>query len=301
MTNNMFTIEKITPQNKFQQFKQKWNSIPKKIRINLIVLTLLILVIPVSITAVLNQVRIRSNASINPSGTVTLAISPSSSSLAPNTTTTLSISINTNESKVLAVQAELTYSTDTCITPSITQGSFLTNVLSSPKVENGTIKFTFAAPPDSGGIQGSGTLATIQTGPTTGTCQLSFTQNTAVVVMEVAGNALASASDAIITLTTASPNPSPSPSSSPNPSSSPSPSPNTSPSASPSPSPRPSASPLSYKPPTPSPSQSPITIASPYPDYQTNADTLTATPEEKRSIFDIIIEFFARILGVELQ
>lgn len=57
-------MEEVTTQNKFQQFKQWWNSLPKKIKINLIALTLMVLVLPISINAALHQVRIPSRANV---------------------------------------------------------------------------------------------------------------------------------------------------------------------------------------------------------------------------------------------
>jgi len=232
----MFTIKVITPQNKFQQFKQKWNSIPKKFRINLIALALLVLVIPISITAVLNQVRIRSNASINPSGTVTFTIPTPPAPLTINTSYPLPVTIDTGSSKVTGASVELLYDPAKIQINSVTQGDFLTNVLANPKIENGKITFTFAAPPESGGKQDSGTLATIELKPLViGKAHIFFSNNSLAAAIGFSDNVLKTAEPVALTIISPSPSPSPNPSPSPSPSLSPSPSPSLSPSPSPSP------------------------------------------------------------------
>jgi len=156
-------------------------------------------------------------------GTVVLALTPASSTLAANATTDLTLTIDAGTGKVSAVQVELAYLAGKCVTPiTVTKGDFLTVVLAAPTVTNNKIKFTYAAPPASGGKQGTGTLAKITTGPTTGSCVLSFTNNTLAAAIGAETNALASASDAAINLPGAAVSPSPNPSVSPLPSASPS-------------------------------------------------------------------------------
>lgn len=153
-------------------------------------------------------------------GTVTLALTPATSTLAANTTTDLTLTINAGNKHVSGAQVEITFDPAKCVTPTVTQGSFLTgSPLVPATVANGKIKFTFAAPPASGGVTGSGTLATITTGPKSGSCTLSFTSNTLVTTTEnLTGNSLASASDARLSVPGA-----PSPSSTPTPSLTPTP------------------------------------------------------------------------------
>lgn len=155
-------------------------------------------------------------------GTVILTLTPASSTIAANTTTDLDLKIDTGTGKVSAVQVELAYLSGRCVTPiSVTKGDFLSVVLAAPTVTSNKIKFTYAVPPASGGKQGTGTLAKITTGPTTGSCVLSFTSNTLAAAIGSGINALASASDAAINLTGAPASPNPSPSSQPGPSVSP--------------------------------------------------------------------------------
>ena len=118
-------------------------------------------------------------------GTVTLALTPSSISLTPNIEATLTLSINAGTSHATAAQIELTYDAAKIGTPTITQGDFFTSSISSTTVENGKINFTYVAPTDSGGITGSGTLATIKIKPPiVGTSSLPFTENTLVTTTE---------------------------------------------------------------------------------------------------------------------
>lgn len=157
------------------------------------------------------------------SGAVNLTLEPASSSLAANTTTALELKIDTGGAKVTAVKVELAYLPGKCVTPvTVAKGDFLTVVLQRPQVNNNKISFVYAAPPASGGKDGSGTLATITTGPTSGTCLLSFLAGTQVAAVGFTGNALDTASDAAIQLLGASPNPSPSPAVSPSPTPAPS-------------------------------------------------------------------------------
>lgn len=152
--------------------------------------------IPQSIS--INEVSLVGEAS----GTATLTLSPGAISTAPNTESTLTLSINTGVSRVTGAQVEIIYEPSKIGTPVVTLGSFLPNVFVSPKIENGKIIFTLAAPPSSGGIIGSGTLATIKIKPTVvGTSSLSFGESNAVFAVGGQTNVLKLASDATITIT----------------------------------------------------------------------------------------------------
>ena len=94
-------------------------------------------------------------------GTVNLALSPATINIDPNTSQDIIVTINSDNNHTTAVAVELEYDPTTLTVNSITQGDFLSNSLSSAKIEGGKVKFTYAAPPDSGGTEGSGTLATI--------------------------------------------------------------------------------------------------------------------------------------------
>lgn len=165
------------------------------------------------------------------SGSVTLALTPANSTQNANTTRELTLTINAGSGHVSGAQVEITFDSTKCVTPVVSQGSFLTGTPLVPaSVANGKISFTYIAPPASGGVTGSGTLATITTGPKNATCRLTFTSNTEVYVTENATNSLASASDATINLPGASVTPTPSPTATPR--VSPTATPHTTPSAS---------------------------------------------------------------------
>ena len=151
------------------------------------------------------------------SGSVTLALTPANSTQNANTTRDLTLSINAGSGHVSGAQVEITFDSTKCVTPVVSQGSFLTGTPLVPaSVSNGKITFTYIAPPASGGATGSGTLATITTGPKNLACRLTFTTNTEVYVTEnTTTNALASASDAVINLPGASSTPTPTPTSTP--------------------------------------------------------------------------------------
>ena len=165
------------------------------------------------------------------SGTVTLALTPAATSIPANTTTNLIMTINAGTKHVTGAQVEITFDPTKCVTPTITQGTFLVgNPLVPATVANGKITFTFAAPlpqpSTTPGVSGSGTLATITTGPKSAACSLVFTTNTLVYTTEnLTHSSLASASDATISLPGSSPTPTPSPS----PTATPTPTPSVSP------------------------------------------------------------------------
>ena len=153
-------------------------------------------------------------------GTGTVALSLSNpASVNAGESADLTLTADAGSSHLTAIQGELAYG-DTCGTPTVTEGDFLTQTLQAASVANGKITFAYGAPTTSGGLTGSGTVATIHLIPT-GECTVSFTQNTLAAVTESNANALKSASDATVTVaaasTPASASPSVSPSTSPNP------------------------------------------------------------------------------------
>ncbi len=102
----------------------------------------------------------------NSSGFVDLSLSPSSINIEPNQQTIITLSITGGDKLITAAQIELAYDETKLGTPTIVQGDFLTNVLSSVKTTGGKIAFTYAVAPADGGKAGSGTLATIKFTPT---------------------------------------------------------------------------------------------------------------------------------------
>lgn len=211
----------------------------------------------------------------NGQGQVTLALSPVSLTTTVSQEQVISLMINTNGAKVTAIKGELTYDTGHLTTPILTQGSFLTEKLKDSSVGSGKISFVYAAPPDSGGKTGTGTLATIKIKPTvSGDTRLVVTSGTEVAALGYTTNVLKSATDSLIQVTAvaasssplASPKPSgvgglasASPTASPHASSSPAASHLASPvsSASPAASSRASASPSASASPAASPAASP--------------------------------------------
>lgn len=155
----------------------------------------------------------------NQEGSIVLALSPAALELAPNTESTLTLSIDTKGSRVSGVAVELDFEPNNLQVLEVNQGSFLANTLSSPKITGGQVAFTFAAPPDSGGIEGTGTLATIKIKSSAESARLSFTTQTQAYAVEHPTNWLKSASDANITVNSALPSASPSILPSPDPSS----------------------------------------------------------------------------------
>lgn len=111
-------------------------------------------------------------------GTIDLSLFASRAYLLPQQETNLTLRISST-SRVTGVTVELDYNPATVQVISVTQGDFLSNVLSSPKIQNGKVSFTYAAPPDSGGVESSGTLATIKIKPFVyGDFTLEFSPNT---------------------------------------------------------------------------------------------------------------------------
>lgn len=125
---------------------------------------------------------------INTSGEVDLAFSPTTITSQIGTESTISLTANTGNVKLVVLTVEMTYDSSKISTPTIVQGDFLTNTLSSPKVENGKITFTFAASPDSGGLVGTGTIAKIKFKPiASGSSVISFSPSTSATALDLAG------------------------------------------------------------------------------------------------------------------
>ncbi len=155
-------------------------------------------VIPKSTQITINEI-------INSTGAITLALTPATLNATLNADSTLSLTANTNSVKLMVLAVELTYDPTVIGTPTITQGSFLGNTLSSPKVESGKIAFTYAATPDSGGATGTGEIATIKFKPVaTGVSAFTFTPNSIATAVKdgerILNNSLRSAQDATITV-----------------------------------------------------------------------------------------------------
>ncbi len=155
-------------------------------------------------------------------GTTTLSLSPSTLTLEPNTEATLTLTLDSPTTHVAGAQIQIMYDANKIGTPTVTLGSFLSTTLAGVKVEGGIITFTVGASPDSGGITGSGVIATIKIKPPiAGNSSLTFGEANQVYVTEATTNMLKSANNATINVASnvpasapasASPSPSPSPS-----------------------------------------------------------------------------------------
>lgn len=166
-------------------------------------------------------------------GSVTLEIVPSSATVEKGTEKSFTLKASVDDPKKLTgIQVEITYDQAKVGTPVVTKGDFLTLEIAPAQVKNGKITFAYGASTSSGGVTGSGTLATIKvTPPSAGTSKLEFTENTEAFVIGRLDSALKSAGNATI-IAEEPVEPSGSPSSSPAGSPSPSPSPSVSPSPS---------------------------------------------------------------------
>jgi hypothetical protein len=132
-------------------------------------------------------------------GTVTLSL-PASIKSTLNSDTSADIIVDTAGSSVTAVQVELTYDPSTISSPSITQGSFFTQKLTNPKIENGKITFAYAVKIDEKSKTGKGVVATLKFKPTKDNAQISFGKGTMVASVDsMDTNSLKSATGTTIT------------------------------------------------------------------------------------------------------
>lgn len=136
-------------------------------------------------------------------GIIDLSLSPATLSIAPGAEQSIDLKIVAGTTKVTAAEIILAYDPAIIGTPTVTQGSFLSNTLSSPKVEGGKITFTYAAAPDDGGKSGSGTLATIKIKPVSvGDATIAFAEGTAAVAVDHTDNVIKSANGTQVKVST---------------------------------------------------------------------------------------------------
>lgn len=136
-----------------------------------------------------------------PASVVDLTFTPPVLTVPPNSEQSLTLLIDGGVNHVSGVQVELEYDPAALQVTYVTQGDFLVDSLVAPKIQNGLVSFTFVAPPDSGGITGSGTLATLDIVSGTKDTRLSFTPQTQAYVTEQVADALHTTGDAVITIT----------------------------------------------------------------------------------------------------
>ena len=133
------------------------------------------------------------------SGTVLIAINNLAGAIKVNIPTTLTLTINAGSSKVAAASVEFIYDASKLQVTAVNTGDFFSNVIASPKIENGKVSFAYGAAPDSGGTTGTGTIATVTfKSLLPGSANIAFTSNTKVSALETAGNVLKSATGIVI-------------------------------------------------------------------------------------------------------
>lgn len=151
---------------------------------------------------------------ISATGTVILTFTPPTQEITPNTTFSVPIAITAGTTKVSAVEIEVIFDPAKLNLISVTQGTFLTNILSSPVITTGKVYFSYAVPPEmSGGKTGPGNLATLNfKALSTGQTNLVFGNNTLVAALGATSNVLKQASSIALTiLSSSTPTPTPTP------------------------------------------------------------------------------------------
>lgn len=131
---------------------------------------------------------------------VTLALNPPVSAQAPNTPQVVVLNIDSGMVPVSGAEVIINYTPGKCLPPVVTMGDFFSEAYIAPQVNNGQIKFTLGVDPMVGGKTGTGTVATIKTGPTTGSCPLTVSNDSVVIAIGSSSNALTNVSGANIDL-----------------------------------------------------------------------------------------------------
>ncbi len=271
------------------------SSIPKKMRIPLLMLVLVVLSIPIGLYALRLYQNYKGRAA---TGAAVLTFSPTSQTSAVGSTGTFNVFLNPNGELVNGLELWISYDPTKINVTNIVPGPFFNNSSGSPQeivksASNGQIHYAVAFPLVLGTALSSSTAntaAVIQyTAVAAGTSNFTFlttSPNQTIVSNINAVNVLASVTNGAIVVTgpTASPSPtglrtpSPSPTRSPSPSPTRSPSPSPTRSPSPTPTRSPSPSPTRSPSPTPTRSPSPTPTRSPSP-----TPTRTPTPTALRT------------------
>jgi hypothetical protein len=153
----------------------------------------------------------------------TVSITPSSKTISVGDTTDFTVQMNTQTNTVSSVDLEITFNPQVISIESVTPGSFLPVVLSTPRIDSttGTIKGSFgvnASAPQ----QGTGIVATIKVkAKATGTSALSFGSGTRAAALSESTDVISVKTPASVSVTAASTNATPAPTSTPLPTSTP--------------------------------------------------------------------------------
>jgi len=99
---------------------------------------------------------------VTSSGTISLSVSPFNLMQRPNLVRTLNINVDSGSDKLTAVQLELEFDPTLIELTELTSTGYLSTTLSAATVSNGVARVTYGANVSSGGIQGSGTIATVK-------------------------------------------------------------------------------------------------------------------------------------------
>jgi hypothetical protein len=139
----------------------------------------------------------------NESGDVVLSLIPSNLTAQLNSELVISLTAKTGDAKLVVLAAELTYDPTKITAKTVDRGSFLSNTIVSPKIDNGKITFTYSASPETGGAQGSGEIAKIKFNPIEpGNSTISITKKTVATSTKdgqrIPTNSLKSSTDSIV-------------------------------------------------------------------------------------------------------
>lgn len=138
------------------------------------------------------------------SGLVTLSINPSDQSLIPGQEQSFTIDANSGTNHLTGVQGDVVFDPSKISIVSITQGDLLSLSLQDGAVTGNKVSFVYTAPAQSGGVTGSGHVATIKVKALSeGTTSLSFGNSTEAYVTEMENNAIKTAANANISIAAA--------------------------------------------------------------------------------------------------
>lgn len=124
-------------------------------------------------------------------GTVSLYASPTTLMVRPNVEKIFSISAVAGSDRLTAVELELIYDPTAVVLSNFVSTNYLSTTLISPTISNGKAYATFGAAVDSGGIPGSGSVATIKVKTLKpGTTTVNFGPSTLATATSLSTNAL---------------------------------------------------------------------------------------------------------------
>lgn len=141
-----------------------------------LITTLLVAIGVIGLNSYYQNIEPATVAEASATGVVDLELTHLGAHLIPEEETTLTLELST-QAHATAAQIELTYNPKELEIIALNPGDFLPVSLVAPQLTPDRLFFVLAAPPDSGGKTGTGTLATLQVKPlTTGPLSLGVSQ-----------------------------------------------------------------------------------------------------------------------------